>query len=214
MPVKRTPPLQLQFYKGAASPLRKPGNALQPPLIQDLMQFGSCPMKAVAPVAELVDASTWNVDACGHTGSNPVGRTLRLSKGKDMKKRDRDMLDKLREERARLIRQAEALQNELRGLDRAITLIEAEAGETQPKPKNVKTIVQKIVEDAGLVGVTVDEVLGIARARGLHLERATVASNLSRGKTAGTYDARDGRYFFRLNPKQGPGDAYALRVVN
>jgi hypothetical protein len=126
-----------------------------------------------------------------------------------MNKRDKEMLEKLRQERARLIRQAEALQNELRGLDRAIALIEAESGEPKARPRNVKDVIDKIVEDAGLVGVTVDEVLNIAKSRGIHLERGTVASNLSRGKSAGKYDAREGRYFFRMGPSPERGDAYA-----
>lgn len=124
------------------------------------------------------------------------------------------MLDKLRLERARLLRQAEALQNELRGLDRAIALIEADAGEPKPRPKNVKNIIHKIVEDAGLVGVNVDEVLSVARNGGTHLERATVASNLSRGKAAGLYEARDGRYFFRMGPSPSSGEPLGGVTVN
>lgn len=132
-----------------------------------------------------------------------------------MTKKEREqMLDKLRGERARLIRQAEALQNELRGLDRAIALFEAESGEPKPRPKNVKNMVHKIVEEAGLIGVNVEEVLTIAKNSGIHLERGTVASNLSRGKTAGLYEARDGRYFFRMDPSPQPGDAYAAQSVN
>lgn len=124
------------------------------------------------------------------------------------------MLDKLRAERARLLRQAEALQNELRGLDRAITLIEAESGEPKARPRNVKDLVHRIVEDAGLIGMTVDEVLETAKNQGIHLERGTVASNLSRGKTAGIYEARDGRYFFRMGPSADAGAAYASASVN
>lgn len=124
------------------------------------------------------------------------------------------MLEKLRAERGRLLRQAEALQNELRGLDRAIALIEAESGEPKTRPRNVKDMIHRIVEDAGLIGITVDEVLEVAKARGIHLERGTVASNLSRGKSAGLFEARDGRYFFRMGPSPSTGAAYATTSVN
>lgn len=131
-----------------------------------------------------------------------------------MKQRNKEMLDKLRAERARLLRQAEALQNELRGLDRAIALIEAESGEPKARPRNVKDIIHRIVEESGLVGVNVEEVLEIAKSRGMHLERGTVASNLSRGKAGGLYEAREGRYFFRMDPSVERGDAYASAALN
>ncbi len=129
-------------------------------------------------------------------------------------KRNKDMLDKLKAERARLIRQAEALHNELRGLDRAIALVEAESGEPRPRPRNVKDLIHKIVEEAGLVGVNVEEVLTIAKSRGVHLERGTVASNLSRGKASGLYEARDGRYFFRMGPSPTAEETYASPTLN
>ena len=131
-----------------------------------------------------------------------------------MNRRDKVMLQKLKDERARLMRQAEALQNELRGLDRAIALIEADGDTPKQRPKNVKSVVEKIVEDAGLIGATVDEVLKAASNNGIHLERATVASNLSRGKAAGTFEAKDGRYFFRLRPDLALGGDYPNMAVN
>jgi hypothetical protein len=126
-----------------------------------------------------------------------------------MKPKDKVMLAKLEGERERIARQIEALHNEMRGLDRAIALYKAESGEAKVRPKNVKQTIQTIMEESGMVGATVDDVVATAKNRGIHLEKGTVASNLSRGRTAGTYDARDGRYFFRVRPSEGRGEAYA-----
>jgi uncharacterized protein YlxW (UPF0749 family) len=126
-----------------------------------------------------------------------------------MKPKDRAMLAKLEGERDRLARQIEALHNEMRGLDRAIALYKAESGEPKERPKNVKQTISVLMEEAGMVGATVDEVVVTAKNRGIHLEKGTVASNLSRGRSAGMYDARDGRYFFRARPSVPAGEAYA-----
>ncbi|MGW8202772.1 hypothetical protein ACWGM0_09510 [Sphingomonas bisphenolicum] len=107
------------------------------------------------------------------------------------------MLQKLEQERARLQRQIEALQNEVRGLDRAIALCAPESAEKKDRPKNVKGTVLKLVEDAGLVGITAAELLETALRQGVHLEKSTVASNLSRLKLEGQLDFREGRYVFR-----------------
>ena len=125
-----------------------------------------------------------------------------------MTRKGKEMLNKLEAERARLSRQIEALQNELRGLDRAIALCRVDGTEPKQRAKNVKDTVQKIVEDAGLIGATVDDVVASALNVGVHLERQTVAANLSRGKAAGTYELRDGRYLCRARPSRPSGDAH------
>ena len=110
------------------------------------------------------------------------------------------MEKKLLEERGRLVKQIEALQSELRGLDRAISLCRAEhapatlAAPVRQRSRNVKETVLSIVTDSGTVGATVIEVLETAMARGAHLERGTVSSLLSRFKREGALDMRDGRY--------------------
>lgn len=126
-----------------------------------------------------------------------------------MKPREKIMLQKLKDERARLVRQAEALQNELRGLDRAIALCEADENTPKARPKNVKDAIVKIMDDAGLIGATVGEVVDAAKNAGMHLERGTVASTMSRLKGEGTFEVKDGRYFMRVRPSQPLGDVYA-----
>jgi hypothetical protein len=117
-----------------------------------------------------------------------------------MGKKDKAMLEKLRAERERLVRQVEALQNEIRGVDRAIGLFSADEAPRQ-RPKNVKDTVLRIVEQRGPIGATVDEVVKDALDQGIHLEKGTVASNLSRLKADGTFEGREGRYFFRAPPR-------------
>lgn len=107
------------------------------------------------------------------------------------------MLQKLEAEKGRLMRQIEALQNEVRGLERAIALCGADVAEKRERPKNVKATVITLVQDAGLIGMSAAEVVDEAQKRGLHLEKATVASNLSRLKLEGTLEIRDGRYIYR-----------------
>lgn len=121
-----------------------------------------------------------------------------------MRTKDKEMREKLRAERDRLARQVEALQNEIRGLDRALALFDAQDAPRQ-RPKNVKDTVLKIVESNGSIGATVDEVLKSAADRGIHLERATVASHLSRFKADGVFEGRDGRYYFRAPPIESAG---------
>lgn len=163
-----------------------------------MFAFASTVYDAKALVAELVDATIFKIDACGgHAGSSPVERTVTSAKDTDMRQKDKLMLQKLEQERARLQRQIEALQNEVRGLERAIALCAPETVEKKERPKNVKGTVLKLLEDAGLVGMTAAEVVETALQRGIHLEKSTVASNLSRLKLDGQLDFRDGRYVFR-----------------
>lgn len=124
------------------------------------------------------------------------------------KKEQAMMLDKLQQERARLHRQIEALQNEVRGLDRAIALCSTtDSKVVRERPKNVKGTVVSIVKDAGVIGMTVDEVVMAARQRGIHLEKPTVASTLSRLKLDGQLAVKDGRYAYRAPelPPEGWG---------
>lgn len=107
------------------------------------------------------------------------------------------MLQKLEAEKNRLVRQIEALQNEVRGLERAIALCGADVAEKRERHKNVKGTVIKLVQDAGLIGMSAAEVVVEAEKRGIHLEKATVASNLSRLKLDGQLEIRDGKYIYR-----------------
>lgn len=110
-------------------------------------------------------------------------------------------MQKLQEERERLARQIEALQNELRGLDRAIALLRgetpADSKSDKIRPRNVKDTVLGLISAAGSKGLTVNQVLEAAVAKNIHLERGTVSSLLSRLKRENTLDMREGSYFIR-----------------
>lgn len=108
-------------------------------------------------------------------------------------------MQKLREERERLARQIEALQNELKGIDRAIAVLTGEVIQTErsPRTRNVKDTVIELIASAGTKGLTVNQVLAAARAKNIQLERGTVSSLLSRLKREQTLDMTDGAYFIR-----------------
>jgi hypothetical protein len=111
-------------------------------------------------------------------------------------------MQKLKEERERLVRQIEALENELKGLDRAIALVsgnEQLPGErtVRERARNVKDTVLGLLAEAGKKGLTVNEVLDAARARNISLERGTVSSLLSRLKREETLEMENGAYFVR-----------------
>lgn len=118
-------------------------------------------------------------------------------------------MQRLREERERLARQIEALQSELRGLDRAIALVSGESVTADPtqgriKPRNVKDTVLGLVADAGPKGLTVHQVLDAATKKNVQLERGTVSSLLSRLKRENTLDMKDGAYFVRAPAQAEP----------
>ena len=113
-------------------------------------------------------------------------------------------MEKLNQERERLRRQIEALQGELRGIERAIALVSNNAADQQAAPiergrsKNVKETVLTLVQEAQQTGLTVSELIDMAVKRGNHLERGTVSSLLSKFKRDGIFDMTDGRYRFPL----------------
>lgn len=112
-------------------------------------------------------------------------------------------MQKLIEERDRLARQIEALQNELKGINRAITLLTGESTRDAAPPagvgrtRNVKDTVIDLIANAGPKGLSVNQVLEAAKARNISLERGTVSSLLSRLKREMTLDMTDGSYFIR-----------------
>jgi hypothetical protein len=119
--------------------------------------------------------------------------------------RKTEQMKKLIEERERLVKQIEALHGELRGMDRAISVMKGEAAspqeaERKPRTRNVKETVLSLVQKAGHEGLNVNELLIAAQRENIHLERGTVSSLLSRFKRENVLDMRDGRYFLSSPP--------------
>lgn len=112
-----------------------------------------------------------------------------------------DKMKRVIAERDRLKAQIEALQNQLKGLEMAITAMngdektQADTAVSRPRAKNVKETVLTLVQNAGADGITVNGVLDAAKDSGVYLERGTVSSLLSRMKRESVLDMNDGRYF-------------------
>jgi hypothetical protein len=119
-------------------------------------------------------------------------------------------MKRLQEERERLLAQMEALRNQIVGIDRAIAVLEGteyKTPEARPRERtrNVKDIVLGLLADAGTGGLSVNQVLEKALAKGSELDRGTVSSLLSRLKREHTLDLETGQYFIRP-PTQGGDD--------
>lgn len=112
-----------------------------------------------------------------------------------------EKMKRLIAERDRIKVQIEALQNQLKGLDIAIGLMNGDetsvsvASTSRPRARNVKETVLTLVENAGEEGITVNGVLDAAKNNGTHLERGTVSSLLSRMRRENVLDMADGKYF-------------------
>lgn len=111
-------------------------------------------------------------------------------------------MKRLREERERLVKQMEALGNQIIGIDRAIAVLEgsefkAPENRQRERTRNVKDIVLGLIAGAGATGLTVNQVLDAARIKGAELDRGTVSSLLSRLKREDILDMKEGQYFVR-----------------
>ena len=111
-----------------------------------------------------------------------------------------EMLKKLVEERDRLQKQLEAIQNQLVAMNRAIAIsggepgAQSDGGPLKERVRNMKDTVLGLLAEAGDVGLTVIQVLERALKHGVHLERNSVSSLLSRLKREDVLDMADGRY--------------------
>ena len=133
-------------------------------------------------------------------------------------------MQKLLERRAYLITQMKELRDRLAELDLTIALLRGEtelgstpSAETGDPPsarrrKNVKRTVMTLVDEAGNLGVTSDEIVERARELGHEFDRASVSSLLSKFKGAGVL-VFDGERYYPIGKSPSPPDAPSLRVV-
>jgi len=115
-------------------------------------------------------------------------------------------MQKLRAERDRLLKEIEALKNQLIATERALAIVEgteyrAADSRQRERSRNVKDTVLGMLAQAGPAGMSVVQVLDGAKAKGVELDRGTVSSLLSRLKRESTLDMRDGQYFVRPSQK-------------
>jgi len=136
---------------------------------------------------------------------------MRAGKNQEMKRR-------LLDERDMLLRQREAIDNQIAGLERAIALVGDDATQSpQQRPIGTgkrtatKAIVLDLLRDVGTTGLNAQVAVDLANKRGVTLDRASVSSLLSRLKADGIV-AFDGDKY-RLNefaPNRSPDDATVI----
>jgi hypothetical protein len=102
---------------------------------------------------------------------------------------------KLIEQRDRLMAEVLALQNQIAGLEMAITLIGDPSEEPAPKTgkrPNVKDTLHALLKEAGTTGLNAQSAVAMAAQRNIKLEPGTTSSTLSRMKREGaiTYDGQ------------------------
>jgi predicted nucleic acid-binding Zn-ribbon protein len=130
----------------------------------------------------------------------PIRRVgVEIASGRMQMRKMKPEIQRLNEERDRLVREIVALQNQLTGIERAIALVSGEIVEPSPvkreRTRGVKEAVLGAVEGAGGMGINVNELMQRTEREGVHLERGTVSSLLSRFKREGVLSMKDGRYY-------------------
>jgi hypothetical protein len=92
-------------------------------------------------------------------------------------------LQLLVDQRAKLLADMEALKNKIAGLDIAISLLSKETGSSASaeSPKgSLKSTIIDLLREAGPTGLNASSAVEMAARKGISLNRASVASNLSR----------------------------------
>ena len=108
------------------------------------------------------------------------------------------MKDALIRERDMLLRQREALDNQIMGLERAISLVGGEETFSATRPGGSRTntsgIILKLLDEVGSLGLNAASAVEMAHKRGVTLNRNSVSSLLSRLKSEGTLVLEGDRY--------------------
>lgn len=122
-------------------------------------------------------------------------------------KRDREMKVRLLQERDELLRERDALDNQIKGLERAIALYpDDSADQSGSKRQPIKGIVLDLLEDVGTTGLNAATAVTFAKERGSSLERSSVSSLLSRLKSDGIVEFDGSMYRLLKYAKSGVRD--------
>jgi len=102
-------------------------------------------------------------------------------------------------QRDRLLVEIEALRNKVAGLELALSLLGAlsNSPEEQERPKEnrgLRHTLTDLLREAGTTGLNATSAVEVAQRRGIHLERQSVASTLSRMKKDGDVLYNGDRY--------------------
>jgi hypothetical protein len=114
--------------------------------------------------------------------------------------RTRDM-KRLIEERDRLLREAEALDQKIEGLNLAISILEREDDQSDRRASGrgkTKELLVSLLKEAGATGLNANTAVALAERKGITLARGTAASTLSRLKQNGVVIYDGERYRLAL----------------
>ena len=120
-------------------------------------------------------------------------------------RKEEEMRQRLLLEREDLLRRRDALDNEIKGIERAIQLVsasEAKDVSSSRKPQT-KGIVLDLLEEVGTTGLDAAIAVRLASAKGLTVEKASVSSLLSRLKRDAVVEYDGERYRLPKYSKRG-----------
>jgi hypothetical protein len=135
-------------------------------------------------------------------------------------------MQRLRAQRDRLLFEIEALRNKVAGIEMAMALLspgEASNVEAAPAPRirlSVKSFVLDLLSELGTIGLNAATAVEIGERRGVHLDRQSVSSLLSRLKNEGVVVYESERYKLprfagqKASEPEGGESAPLLRAVN
>lgn len=164
-------------------------------------------------VAKLANAAVSKTAPLTVTGSSPVVRTTDRQHPQEIQvaSRKTDMQRKLIEQkRDRLLAEIEAIRNQIAGLEMALSLLGGEEAEqnglktVHPARGNLRTTLTELLREVGTMGLNAATAVEIAQRRGIHLDKQSVGSTLSRMKRDGLVDYSGDRY--RLMQFANTGD--------
>jgi len=132
-------------------------------------------------------------------------------------KKDMERKQRLIHQRDQLLREIEALRNKVAGLEMAIALFDEDtvppAAPQSRRRTGMKDTVLDLLNEAGTTGLNGAIAVEIAQRRGIHLDRQSVSSLLSRLKTDGAVVYEDQRYKLKQFAGTGAAPDLPFRVV-
>jgi hypothetical protein len=125
---------------------------------------------------------------------------------------------RLLHQRDQLLREIEALRNKVAGLEMAIALFEEDITPSAPQPPQrrrtgMKDTVLDLLNEVGTTGLNGAIAVEMAEKRGIHLDRQSVSSLLSRLKTDGVAVYEDQRYKLKQFAGTATSPNLPFRVV-
>lgn len=133
------------------------------------------------------------------------------------KKADMERKQRLIQQRDQLLIEIEALRNKVIGLEMAIALFDGDGEVPTPTPSKkrsaMKDTVLDLLNEAGTTGLNGLIAVEIAERRGIHLDRQSVSSLLSRLKADGAVVYEDQRYKLKQFADSPLSSELPLRVV-